>query len=108
MACLPDRGASGRDDATPWCHPAARPRTAPRGAARPLEGPRPRPRGTCGMLLERLHDKVASGELRPDPLQRAAAERLDRLARELEAYHPAPSKPANGGGFLARLGLARE
>ena len=37
------------------------------------------------MLLERLHDKVASGELRPDPLQQAAAERLDRLARELEA-----------------------
>ena len=60
------------------------------------------------MLLERLHDKVASGELRPDPLQQAAAERLDRLARELEAYHPAPPKPANGGGFLARLGLARE
>ena len=59
------------------------------------------------MLLERLHDKVASGELRPDPLQRAAAERLDRLARELEAYHPAPPKPANGGGFLAWFGLAR-
>ena len=37
------------------------------------------------MLLERLQAKIAAGELSLDPLQRAAAARLDRLARELEA-----------------------
>ncbi len=58
-------------------------------------------------ITEQLSERVASGELRPDPLQQAAAERLDRLSRELEAYEPAPAKPA-GGGLLARLGLARE
>src|ERR671928_102578 len=37
------------------------------------------------MLMERLRDKVANGELRFDPLQQAAAERLKRLAPELAA-----------------------
>lgn len=53
-------------------------------------------------LLARYDALIASGELRADPDQRAAAERLDRLQRELEAPPPAPgligklfgSKPA--------------
>jgi len=41
-------------------------------------------------LLARYDALIASGELRADPDQRAAAERLDRLQRELEAPPPAP------------------
>ena len=41
-------------------------------------------------LLARYDALIASGELRTDPDQRAAAERLDRLQRELEA--PSPKK----------------
>ena len=41
-------------------------------------------------LLARYDALIASGELRADPEQRAAAERLDRLQRELEA--PPPKK----------------
>jgi cell division protein ZapE len=58
------------------------------------------------MLLERLQAKIVAGELKPDPLQRAAADRLERLARELETYRPA-AKP-NGGGLLGRLGFGRQ
>lgn len=47
-------------------------------------------------VLQRYHELVAAGELRPDAEQAAAAARLDALQRELEA--PAPS-----GGFLSRL-----
>ncbi|MBA3863779.1 MAG: cell division protein ZapE [Erythrobacter sp.] len=47
-------------------------------------------------LLARYEALIASGELRADPDQRAAAERLDRLQRELEA--PPPKK-----GLFARL-----
>ncbi|MFO1049186.1 MAG: cell division protein ZapE [Geminicoccaceae bacterium] len=47
---------------------------------------------------------IENGELRPDPLQEAAAVRLDRLARELKAAPP----PQKAGGFLQRLGLGRE
>jgi cell division protein ZapE len=47
-------------------------------------------------LLARYETLIASGELRADPDQRAAAERLDRLQRELEA--PPPKK-----GLFARL-----
>jgi cell division protein ZapE len=57
------------------------------------------------MPLERYRSLVASGELRLDPHQEAAAARLDRLARELEA-EPRPAPPASG--FLARLGLGRD
>ncbi len=53
------------------------------------------------MLIEELERRVAAGDLVFDPLQRAAAERLDRLARALEAYQPATERPANG--ILARL-----
>ena len=57
------------------------------------------------MPLERYRSLIDEGEIRLDPLQEAAAARLDRLARELEA---APAPPANGGGLLARLGFGRE
>lgn len=61
-------------------------------------------------ITEALRQRVASGELRPDPLQLAAAERLDRLASELEGYEPATPKPASngGGGLLAMLGFGRD
>jgi cell division protein ZapE len=58
------------------------------------------------MPLERYRSLIHGGELRLDPLQEAAAARLDRLARELEAA-PAQASP-NGGGFLARLGFGRD
>jgi cell division protein ZapE len=53
------------------------------------------------MLVEELESRVAVGDLDFDPLQRAAAERLDRLARELEGYEPTPLRAS--GGLLARL-----
>ena len=59
-------------------------------------------------MLQQYQALLERGEIQLDPAQEAAAQRLDLLARELVACRPAPSKPANGGGFLARLGLARE
>lgn len=53
------------------------------------------------MPLKALEEKVERGELRFDPRQRAAAERLDRLAAELATREPAP--PRRSGGLLARL-----
>ncbi|MFO1256454.1 MAG: cell division protein ZapE [Sphingomonadaceae bacterium] len=50
-------------------------------------------------LLARYEELVASGELRPDPEQRAAAERLDALQRALET-------PAEAG-LLGRLFAAK-
>ena len=47
-----------------------------------------------GAVLSAYDALIAAGELRPDPEQRAAAERLDALARELE--HPRTT------GFLRR------
>lgn len=47
-------------------------------------------------LLARYDALIASGELRADPDQRAAAERLDRLQRELEAPPPA-------SGFFGKI-----
>ena len=58
------------------------------------------------MPLERYRSLIQNGEIRLDPLQEAAAARLDRLARELEAA-PAPPAPT-GGGLFARLGFGRE
>jgi len=52
-------------------------------------------------LLDRYDALIARGELRADPDQRRAAERLDRLQRELEA--PPPKK-----GLFARLTGTRE
>ncbi|MFL5335802.1 MAG: cell division protein ZapE, partial [Geminicoccaceae bacterium] len=57
------------------------------------------------MPLDSFRSLVAQGDLCLDPHQEAAAARLDRLARELEAE---PMPAASGGGFLARLGLARD
>ncbi len=47
-------------------------------------------------LLARYEALIASGELRPDAEQAAAAERLERLQRELECSHPV-------GGLLGKL-----
>ena len=53
-------------------------------------------------VIERYDALVASGELRPDPDQRAAAERLDRLQRELQVG-------GGRGSFLSRaFGKRRE
>ena len=49
-------------------------------------------------VLQRYEALVASGELRPDPDQRAAAERLDRLQRELE------TQPKRGSVLWRALG----
>lgn len=62
------------------------------------------------MLLDRLRQMTASGELRPDPAQEAAAGRLERLAGELADYRSAAPREAGngGGGLLGWLGLGRE
>jgi cell division protein ZapE len=53
-------------------------------------------------LLARYEALIASGELRPDPEQAAAAERLERLQRELE-------RSQTGGGLFGKLlGKKRE
>src|SRR5262245_47434497 len=44
--------------------------------------------------IEAYRTRVASGELTPDPLQEAAAQRLDTLAHELKRWSP--------GGWLAK------
>jgi cell division protein ZapE len=49
--------------------------------------------------LARYDRLIAAGELTPDPAQRAVAERLDRLARALEA---SSSKPKLWGRLLGR------
>ena len=51
------------------------------------------------MPLQQLKSLIARGELRRDPPQLAAAERLERLARELEAWRPSPQAEASGGMF---------
>jgi cell division protein ZapE len=51
------------------------------------------------MLVDQLEAKVAAGALQFDARQRAAADRLDRLGRELAAFASAP-RPR---GLLARL-----
>ncbi|MCW1381710.1 cell division protein ZapE [Novosphingobium sp. KCTC 2891] len=47
-------------------------------------------------VAQRYAELVAAGELKPDPEQAAAAQRLDRLQQELE-------RPAPAGGLLGRL-----
>jgi cell division protein ZapE len=44
-----------------------------------------------------------AGKLDPDPAQLLAAEKLESLSRALAGY-----RPSNGGGWKARLGLARQ
>jgi cell division protein ZapE len=50
--------------------------------------------------------RVASGAIRRDPAQEAAAERLQSLWRALDGYDPEPARP--NGGLLGRLGFARK
>ena len=57
-----------------------------------------RPASMHGPVLSAYHALRASGELQPDEDQAAAADRLDQLARTLEA----PPRKA-GGSWLARL-----
>ena len=52
--------------------------------------------------LPAYRDKVARGELAPDPSQAMAAERLQGLWMALRQYDPPRRRPA-GGGMLARL-----
>jgi cell division protein ZapE len=56
------------------------------------------PAGPLGLF----HARLTAGELVPDPLQERAAARLQQLWQELQEY-----RPANGGGFLARLGIGK-
>lgn len=56
------------------------------------------PAGPLGLF----HARLTAGELAPDPLQERAAARLQQLWTELKTY-----QPANGGGFLARLGFGK-
>lgn len=54
-------------------------------------------------VLARYEELVAAGELRPDPEQHAAAERLDRLQQELER----PSDPGLIGKLFGKKSTAR-
>ena len=47
---------------------------------------------------------LESGELRPDPVQRAAAERLQKLHDALSGYDRRPA-PSESKGFFSRLGF---
>jgi cell division protein ZapE len=47
--------------------------------------------------------RLAERRLQPDPVQALAAEKLESLHRALKGYEPG----SNGGGWRARLGLAR-
>ncbi|MGZ0188811.1 MAG: cell division protein ZapE [Alphaproteobacteria bacterium] len=53
--------------------------------------------------VEALDALIASGEMRPDPAQRAAVEKLTELAARLDGYKPTPK--SKGGGFLKRIGF---
>jgi cell division protein ZapE len=55
-----------------------------------------------GKVLTRYQAAVSAGELRPDPAQRAVAERLDRCAAELEA------RPRRGSILWRALGRRPE
>jgi cell division protein ZapE len=53
-------------------------------------------------VSDRLEALVASGELKPDPAQRAMAARFDRLLAELHAQRPARKSSALGWLFASR------
>ena len=55
------------------------------------------------MVLAAWQAKVAAGDLADDPVQAAAAARLDQLASELEAA-PEPRSTVRGAGFWRLLG----
>ncbi len=54
--------------------------------------------------LARYRQWLETGEVKPDPGQAAAAEKLDALHQALKGYRP----QRKGGGFLARLGIGRD
>jgi len=56
--------------------------------------------------LAALDALIASGEMRPDPSQRAAVRELEALAARLEGYRPV-AKEQKSGGFLKRLGFGK-
>lgn len=60
-------------------------------------------------VLARLSARIAAGELQPDRAQRAAAQRLDKLARDLARWHQARSWSVSnllgGSGPAAPHGL---
>ncbi len=53
-------------------------------------------------VSDRLQALVASGELKPDPAQKAMAARFDRLLRDLHAQRPARKSSALGWLFASR------
>ncbi|MEW9613688.1 cell division protein ZapE [Shinella sp. S4-D37] len=53
-------------------------------------------------VSDRLQALVASGELKPDPAQKAMASRFDRLLAELHAQRPARKSSALGWLFASR------
>ena len=56
------------------------------------------------MPLAAFDAKIENGDLKPDPEQRAAMVRLDRLARDLDGYTNAAKSRSGGlGGLLGRL-----
>jgi cell division protein ZapE len=71
----------------------------PPGARRPGADLLSSGEGSRALPLALLEERIAAGALEADPLQRAAAERLARLARELAETGPA-ERPR---GLLARL-----
>ena len=87
----------------------------PRGlsAGRPAAAPiryTSRPSAPAGavMPLERYRSLIQRGELRLDPLQEAAAARLDRLARELEAAPAPPPRTAAASSPASASAASRE
>lgn len=56
-----------------------------------------------GGPLAALDALIASGEMRPDPAQRAAVAELDELAGRLDGYHPVTKDES--GGFFKRFGF---
>jgi cell division protein ZapE len=53
--------------------------------------------------LSRFRARLAAGEIRPDPAQELAAEKLESLHRALIGYEPSPGR----SGWKERFGLAR-
>ncbi|MEL0079817.1 MAG: AFG1/ZapE family ATPase, partial [Rhodospirillales bacterium] len=57
--------------------------------------------------IEALNHLVDSGEIKPDPEQRKAIERLSLLAETLSGYQP-NIKPKKSSGVFRKLGLFKD
>jgi len=68
--------------------------------ASPDTAPIPRPPSSP---MAAYRAKVAAGELKADPMQRLAAEKLELLSRALKGYRPQPSGPRKG--LFGRIGF---